>query len=388
MDSAGDIGFVGLAVSLVLVVVAFAISLRLRLRLERDLVVSVARGLVQLLIVGAALAIIIDPDTPLVWSWLWVVGIVVFAAATVKRRAPAVPGLFWIALVANGVTGAHRLRRRVRPRDLPGPRHDARADRRDADRQLDEVGDRRRRAARRGALRAARRGRGAAGARSALDGGLAADPARALRTALSPQIENTKALGIVFLPGAMTGLILAGVDPLDAVLVQLALMYLILGGVATTAAVTALGAVRRLFTSDHRLVALPRSTRDADRLECGVRGARSSEDDGALAVAHDAVLAVPLHGAGEHGALDVGAAALELLGAVVVRDADDVLLDDRALVELLGGVVRGRADELHAAVVGARVRPGAGEGGQERVVDVDDRHARPPSRKSADRICM
>jgi putative ABC transport system permease protein len=83
-----------------------------------------------------------------------------------------------------------------------------------------------------------------------------------LRTALSPQIENTKALGIVFLPGAMTGLILAGVDPLDAVLVQLALMYLILGGVATTTAVTALGAVRRLFTSDHRLVALPRSTRD------------------------------------------------------------------------------------------------------------------------------
>ena len=66
----------------------------------------------------------------------------------------------------------------------------------------------------------------------------------------------------MFLPGAMTGLILAGVDPLDAVLVQLALMYLILGGVATTAAVTALGAVRRLFTSDHRLVALPRSTRD------------------------------------------------------------------------------------------------------------------------------
>jgi putative ABC transport system permease protein len=84
----------------------------------------------------------------------------------------------------------------------------------------------------------------------------------ALRTALSPQVENTKALGIVFLPGAMTGLILAGVDPVDAVLVRLALMYLILGGVATTTVITALGAVRRLFTPDHRLVALPRSTRD------------------------------------------------------------------------------------------------------------------------------
>src|SRR5690606_22197545 len=40
----------------------------------------------------------------------------------------------------------------------------------------------------------------------------------ALRTALIPQIETTKAVGIVFLPGAMVGLILAGADPLDAIL--------------------------------------------------------------------------------------------------------------------------------------------------------------------------
>jgi hypothetical protein len=33
--------------------------------------------------------------------------------------------------------------------------------------------------------------------------------------------------------------------------------------VATTSVITVLGAVRRLFTPDHRLVALPRSTRDA-----------------------------------------------------------------------------------------------------------------------------
>lgn len=83
-----------------------------------------------------------------------------------------------------------------------------------------------------------------------------------LRTAITPQIENTRALGIVFLPGAMTGLILAGVDPLDAVLVQLALMYLILGAVVVTATLTVLGARRRLFTADHRLVPLARATRD------------------------------------------------------------------------------------------------------------------------------
>ena len=100
----GDVDALGLAASLVLVAIALGVSRRLRLRLERDLVVSCVRGFLQLIVVGAALAIIIDPDTPLAWSWLWVAGIVVFAASTVRRRAPAVPGLFWIALVANGIT--------------------------------------------------------------------------------------------------------------------------------------------------------------------------------------------------------------------------------------------------------------------------------------------
>ena len=57
----------------------------------------------------------------------------------------------------------------------------------------------------------------------------------------------------------MTGLILAGVDPVEAVRVQAAIMYLILGSVATTATVMTLGIGRRLFTDDHRLIRLPRS---------------------------------------------------------------------------------------------------------------------------------
>jgi putative ABC transport system permease protein len=80
----------------------------------------------------------------------------------------------------------------------------------------------------------------------------------AVRTALIPQVESTKAVGLVFLPGAMTGLILAGVDPLDAVLVQVVVMYLVLGSAATATTVVAIGVVRRLFTPDHRLLALSR----------------------------------------------------------------------------------------------------------------------------------
>jgi putative ABC transport system permease protein len=48
------------------------------------------------------------------------------------------------------------------------------------------------------------------------------------------------------------------VDPLDAVRVQAAVMYLVLGSVATTTAVVGLGVSRRLFTPDHRPVRIPR----------------------------------------------------------------------------------------------------------------------------------
>jgi putative ABC transport system permease protein len=78
-----------------------------------------------------------------------------------------------------------------------------------------------------------------------------------LRTALVPQIESTKAVGIIALPGAMVGLILAGVDPADAVRVQVSVMYLVLGSVATTTAVMSLGIARRLFNRAEQLVHLP-----------------------------------------------------------------------------------------------------------------------------------
>jgi len=55
----------------------------------------------------------------------------------------------------------------------------------------------------------------------------------------------------------MTGLILAGTAPLQAVLVQAVVMFLVLAASATTTAVIALGLVRRLFTHDHRLIYLP-----------------------------------------------------------------------------------------------------------------------------------
>ena len=254
----GDVTVVGLLASLLLVAVAAGISRWQRLGLEGSIAVAVGRATVQLIIVGLGLGLVLDEDASLVWSWLWVLGILVFAAATVARRAPAVPGLFRVALTAETVTAVLSLSVIFGLSIFPLEA-----------RTLVPVSGMILGNALSGAVLAARRlveeftdKRDELEARLAL-GCSSADAARpylrvVLRTAMTPQIESTKAVGLVFLPGAMTGLVLAGVDPLEAVMVQLALMLLILGGVATVATVTALGGARRLFTADERLIPLLR----------------------------------------------------------------------------------------------------------------------------------
>ena len=96
----GDVGWWGLAISLVLVAVAIGISTWRRLGLERDVFVATARALVQLLAVGYVLTIIIDPDQHVAYAWAWLAGMVPFAAWTVSRRAPEVPGVFGLALLS------------------------------------------------------------------------------------------------------------------------------------------------------------------------------------------------------------------------------------------------------------------------------------------------
>jgi putative ABC transport system permease protein len=255
----GDVGWVELVASLVLVGVAIALSVWRSLGLERSIIWASLRAAAQLLLVGAALTLVVDPDQPIAWSWLWVVGMVGFAAITIQRRAPEVPGLLPIGLIAISAAAVVSLGvvfglgvfpvegRTVVPvagMMIGNSMKDAVVA---ARRVVGELSDKRDEVEARLALGQPWQTASRPYLRSAL------------RTAMTSQIETTKSVGLVFLPGAMTGLILAGVDPVDAVLVQLALMYLILGSVATVVTVVGIGLVRRLFTDDHRLVRLVRT---------------------------------------------------------------------------------------------------------------------------------
>jgi len=254
-----EISWLALSASLVLVAVAIGLSFVRGLALERSIAWAAGRAAIQLLAVGVVLAWLLDPGRSLGWSWCWVAVMLVSAAVIVRARAREIPGVLGMAVVAFSAALAISLGVlfgfgifELEPRTLIplagltiGNAMTATV--LVARRIYDGIRER----------QAEVEARLALGQRSA-------DASRpyvrqALRTALVPQVESTKAVGLVFLPGAMTGLILAGAEPLEAVKVQLAVMYLVLGATATTTAVIAMGVQRRLFTRDHRLVRMPRA---------------------------------------------------------------------------------------------------------------------------------
>ncbi len=78
-SGAADVTLLGVAASGVLVLVAVAVSLWRRLGLETSILWASARMLVQLLVVGFALRLVVDPDDSLWWSAAWLLVMLTFA---------------------------------------------------------------------------------------------------------------------------------------------------------------------------------------------------------------------------------------------------------------------------------------------------------------------
>lgn len=76
---------------------------------------------------------------------------------------------------------------------------------------------------------------------------------QSLRSGLIPLINSMSAMGIVFLPGMMTGQILAGAPPIEAVKYQLLIMFLIGGATGFGTILAVFAAAFRLMDSRHRL---------------------------------------------------------------------------------------------------------------------------------------
>jgi len=76
----------------------------------------------------------------------------------------------------------------------------------------------------------------------------------AVRTGMVPTINTMMVVGLVSLPGMMTGQILAGTSPLQAVLYQIVIMFLIAAGTSLGTLGMVLLTYCRVFTPDHQFV--------------------------------------------------------------------------------------------------------------------------------------
>lgn len=252
MTTGIDVSLGEVAATLVLVALAAAVSFYRRVELEGDLAVAVLRSFLQLTAIGFVIQAIFDSDS------LWLVAgllavMVAFGTVTAHRRARSVPSaLVPIALAlttAAGVTLGLVLALGVFP---PEPQflvpvggmvigNAMTASAVALNRLADEVRSNARRLEATLALGAT--------AREAARGLVT----RSLRSGMIPLIDSTKTAGVVFFPGTMVGMLLAGAEPTDAVRLQLILLWALLGSVALSAVLaTGLG-YRSFFTGAHQL---------------------------------------------------------------------------------------------------------------------------------------
>ena len=240
------------AASLALVALAIAISVWQRADLEREISVAVARSAVQLIAVGYVIDAIFSSDR-LVFVVVLLAAMVVFGAFTARKRAPGVPGAFWPLLIALALAAAATIGLVVAldvfqatPRYLVpvggmviGNAMTAAAV------SLNRLGDDMQTSVR--DIEAAL----ALGATAAQ----AARPIarRSLRSGMIPLVDSTKTTGLIFFPGTMVGMLLAGAAPLDAVRLQLVLLYVLLGSVAIASLTAVALSHRRFFTAAHQL---------------------------------------------------------------------------------------------------------------------------------------
>lgn len=255
-----EIGPGQLALALVFILAAGATSLYHGLKLERDLVVGTLRTFVQLFLLGYILRYIFHLDS--VWSVLGVFCfMIVFAARIIRTRVKEKQvSFFWpilismiisYSLVSIMVTGVVvGARPWWKPQYfiplagmLIGNSMNAMAI--SLDRLLGE-------------LRKRRQEVEMMLCHGADYGEASRDMVKtAMRAGMIPSINSMMAAGVVFIPGMMTGQILAGADPVLAIRYQIVVMVMLVG---STAVVSLLGVllVRRLcFGPGHQLLIRP-----------------------------------------------------------------------------------------------------------------------------------
>ncbi len=242
-----------LIASTALVGIAIAIIEIRRLGVGKELLVGALRSFVQLMAVGFVIKFVFDLEA-LQYQILLLLAMVMIASVTARGRAKHVPGAFMIAFFsiltgAFATVGVMLILRIIDTKPvyliplggmMIGNAMNAVA--LGLDRISTEVHDKR------GEIEAAL--------------SLGASPrkavehlvTRSVRASLLPLMNTMKVIGLVHLPGAMTGMLLAGAEPIEAARIQLIVMYMLAASTSTSVLVTSFFIHRTFFNKAWQLV--------------------------------------------------------------------------------------------------------------------------------------
>jgi putative ABC transport system permease protein len=247
-----------LGLAAVLILLNLVISIWLRLGLARSLLIASVRMVVQLLLVGFILESVFALTTPLPVIGIGVVMAALASVAAVRRTRRRFPGIYWNSLLsilgsAFVVTGA-ALAGIINVHPWFAPQYAIPLLGMVLGNLLTGV-----------SLALDRFMQGISRESGVIESDLALGATRweaarplisdALRTGMIPTINAMMVMGVVSLPGMMTGQMLAGATPAAAVRYQIVIMFMITSATALGTLAVILLAFRRLFNSRHQLCA-------------------------------------------------------------------------------------------------------------------------------------
>ncbi|KAK3445306.1 protein ALUMINUM SENSITIVE 3 [Eucalyptus grandis] len=245
-------GMIKPAAALAVVAMAVGLSYLQKLSLEREMVYSVFRAFLQLSVIGFVLQFIFSRQS-VAWIFLAYIFMVSIAGHTAGQRAKHVPNSKYIAgasiFAGTSVTMLTLVLLRVFPFT---PRYiipvagmmignsmtvtgvTLKRLRDDIKSQMNQV-------------------------ETALALGATPDQAiirqvrRSLVIGLSPVLDNAKTVGLITLPGAMTGMIMGGASPLEAIQLQIVVMNMLVGAATVSSITSTYLAQPGFFTYAHQL---------------------------------------------------------------------------------------------------------------------------------------
>lgn len=247
--------FAQLALSLIFVAIPLGLALYLKLGLQKDIIIATVRSIIQLLIVGYILTFVFESDSA-IFIILMILLMIAAASQNVVKKGSGIPGITMIIILTLAIVEAVTMGILLGFSIIPAEPEQIIPisgmvvgncmvlsllflnKLKDELNYSEEVIE--------------------------LILSLGGEPKDAIsrslkssiRTSMIPTIEAQKTMGLVQLPGMMSGLIIGGADPFEAVMYQLLILFLILTTAAMASVMVGYLSYPKLFNERLQYVGL------------------------------------------------------------------------------------------------------------------------------------